>query len=207
MLSGGEKSRLALAKLLLKQCNLLILDEPTNHLDISAKKMLKDALIRYNGTLIVVSHDREFLQGLTDRTFEFKNGGIKEHSGTIDDFLSNYQVESFRQFEGGPKQEKVKVEKKVSETSNSKISNQVRKEKEKERRRLQKSVSNLEKKIETQESEIQTMENRLTDPEISKTDPNIFFEHAELQKKLEEYMARWEKASEELSAVEKELKN
>jgi len=207
VLSGGEKSRLALAKLLLKQCNLLILDEPTNHLDISAKKMLKDALIRYNGTLIVVSHDREFLQGLTDRTFEFKNGGIKEHSGTIDDFLSNYQVESFRQFEGGPKPEKPLAEKKVPKASSSKISNQVRKEKEKERRRLQKSVSNLEKKVEIQESEIVAMEERLTDPEVAKSNPNIFFEHADLQQKLEEYMARWEKASEELNSVEKELKN
>lgn len=206
VLSGGEKSRLALAKLLLKQCNLLILDEPTNHLDISAKETLKQALLDYNGTLIVVSHDREFLQGLTDRTFEFNDGKVKEHIGTIDDFLANYQIRSFREFEGAkedaPKKQKA-VEKAADpkESDTSGLSNKQRREKDKEWKRLKNALSNLEKKIEQQEAELQKLEAVMSDPAKAKESQDVFFEHAEKQKKLDEYMHRWEKTGEELAEL------
>lgn len=206
VLSGGEKSRLALAKLLLKQCNLLILDEPTNHLDISAKETLKQALLDYNGTLIVVSHDREFLQGLTDRTFEFNDGKVKEHIGTIDDFLANYQIRSFREFEGAkedaPKKQKA-VEKAADpkESDTSGLSNKQRRENDKEWKRLKNALSNLEKKIEQQEAELQKLEAVMSDPAKAKESQDIFFEHAEKQKKLDEYMHRWEKTGEELAEL------
>lgn len=199
VLSGGEKSRLALAKLLLKECNLLILDEPTNHLDISAKEVLKKALIDYNGTLIVVSHDREFLQGLTDRTFEFKDGRVKEHIGTIDDFLSGYQIRSFREFEGDkPKPEASAKKPEPKEQPASEpggLNNRERREKEKEIKRLKNTLRSLEKKIEDKEKEISEIERILADPDAIKDPKNtdVFYQHAELQRKLEEYMQRWEK--------------
>jgi ATP-binding cassette subfamily F protein 3 len=212
VLSGGEKSRLALAKLLLKQCNLLILDEPTNHLDLSAKEVLKEALIAYKGSLILVSHDREFLQGLTDRTFEFKEGRVKEHLGTINDFLSNYQVQNFREFEGGKpvkgakttQAPKVEVKDPVKADVQG-LSNQERKAKEKEWKRLKNQMSNLEQKIEEKESAIQEMEQRMTDPAEARNNPNIFFEHADLQRQLDEEMKRWEKTGESFAELSKAL--
>lgn len=201
VLSGGEKSRLALAKLLLKKCNLLILDEPTNHLDISAKETLKQALLDYNGTLIVVSHDREFLQGLTDRTFEFYDGKVKEHIGTIDDFLANYQIQSFREFEGAKTKKELPTQKPAVSASDTGQSNKDRKEKEKEWKKLKNSVSSLEQKIEQTEIEIQSMEQIMMDPQKAQANQEVFFKHAETQKRLEDYMLRWEKASKELDEL------
>ncbi len=204
VLSGGEKSRLALAKLLLKPSNLLILDEPTNHLDISAKETLKEALNSYDGTLIVVSHDREFLQGLTDRTFEFKEGKVKEHIGTIDDFLSNYRIQSFREFEGAKEkkqkeQEKVKAKEEAKAIEESGLSNKERKEKEKDWKRLKNTMSNLEQKIEEAEKTLADMEEKMHDPDVAKENPNMFYEHADVQRKLDELMKQWENAGEEFS--------
>ncbi|NQV53062.1 MAG: ABC-F family ATP-binding cassette domain-containing protein [Flavobacteriales bacterium] len=207
VLSGGEKSRLALAKMLLKQCNLLILDEPTNHLDIGAKEVLKEALQDFKGTLILVSHDREFLQGLTDRTFEFKDGRVKEHLGTIDDFLSNYKVQSFREFEGAKAKPKPKaVEPKMEVTSskpaqNNGLTNQQRKEKEKEWKRLKNQLSNLEQKIELQEKEMRQLEEKMANPTAAKDSQDIFFQHAEIQRQLDDHMKRWEHAGEEFSVL------
>ena len=202
VLSGGEKSRLALAKLLLKPSNLLILDEPTNHLDISAKETLKEALNSFDGTLIVVSHDREFLQGLTDRTFEFKEGRVKEHIGTIDNFLANYKIQSFREFEGAKEKkqkelEKAKVETKAAE--NSGLSNKERKEKEKDWKRLKNTMSNLEQKIEEAEKSLADMEEKMHNPDAAKENPNMFYEHADVQRQLDEDMKRWEEVGEEFS--------
>jgi ATP-binding cassette subfamily F protein 3 len=204
VLSGGEKSRLALAKLLLKECNLLILDEPTNHLDIAAKEVLKQALLDYNGTLIVVSHDREFLQGLTDRTFEFKEGRVKEHTGSIDDFLSNYQIQNFREFEGAKKQEvkKERIEEKPKTVSQSSgLTNKERKEKEKERKRLKNGLSNFERKIEESEKQIVDLETKMADPNEAKNNQELFFKHAEYQKTLDQLMQNWEKTGEELDQL------
>ena len=205
VLSGGEKSRLALAKLLLHECNLLILDEPTNHLDMSAKEVLKKALIEYNGSLIVVSHDREFLQGLTDRTFEFKDGNVKEHIGTIDDFLSGYQIRSFREFEKAGeqiKQEKKEAAKKV-EADSTGHSNKEKRDKEKELKQLKANLRSIEKKIEQQESDIATLEQKMSDPsEMQKPEnKSLFHDHADMQRKLDEYMLRWEKAGAEIDVL------
>lgn len=213
VLSGGEKSRLALAKLLLKQSNLLILDEPTNHLDISAKETLKEALKAFNGTLIVVSHDREFLQGLTDRTFEFKDGKVKEHIGTIDDFLANYQIKSFREFEGGiaPKKSPVQLQAagKGDANKNDKPENELdgraRKEKEKELKRLKNTLSNLEQKIAKAEKDIKELEGTMVDAASTGTNQDVFYRHAEIQRQLDEYMNQWEKAGAEFDTLAAEL--
>lgn len=208
VLSGGEKSRLALAKLLLRESNLLILDEPTNHLDISAKEVLKQALIDYNGSLIVVSHDREFLQGLTDRTFEYKDGKVKEHIGTIDDFLSGYQIRSFREFEKDS--EKKKPEVKAAKPESGKkpgFSNKEKREKEKELKQLKNSLRSLEKKVEKQEAEIAELEAIMSDPvEMQKPEnKDKFHAHSDMQRKLDEYMSRWEKVGAEVDAMNLEL--
>lgn len=212
VLSGGEKSRLALAKLLLRECNLLILDEPTNHLDMSAKEVLKNALIDYNGTLIVVSHDRDFLEGLTDRTFEFTDGKVKEHLGGIDDFLSQYKITSFREFESGPS--KMKSESKPAPKESSApapgkngLTYQQKKEKEKELKKLKNNLSSLERKVESTEKELKDIEAILADPEKAKSDSSqdIFFQHAEIQKKLDEYLHRWEKTGADMERLSEEL--
>ncbi len=204
VLSGGEKSRLALAKLLLRECNLLILDEPTNHLDLSAKEVLKQALIEYNGSLIVVSHDREFLQGLTDRTFEFKDGNVREHIGTIDDFLSGYQIRSFREFEkdGEKKKKEVKATK-PQKQENSGLSNKEKRDKEKELKQLNNSLRSLERKVEKQESEIADLEVLMSDPsEMQKSEnKDMFHTHADMQRKLDEYMMHWEKVGAEVDEL------
>ncbi|GAB5539849.1 MAG: ABC-F family ATP-binding cassette domain-containing protein [Salibacteraceae bacterium] len=211
VLSGGEKSRLALAKLLLRECNLLILDEPTNHLDISAKEVLKQALKEYNGSLIVVSHDREFLQGLTDRTYEFKDGAVKEHIGTIDDFLAGYEIRSFREFEGDgqkPKEKKADQQSQKSDTKKENgLSNKERRNLEKDLKKLKNTLKSLERKIEDQEKEISELEQVLADPEEFNDPKNseIFHQHAELQRKLEEYMLRWEKTGEEIDEINVQL--
>ncbi len=212
VLSGGEKSRLALAKLLLRECNLLILDEPTNHLDISAKEVLKKALKDYNGTLIVVSHDREFLQGLTDRTFEFKDGNVREHIGTINDFLSGYQIRSFREFEKEPKAAKKVAKAKQVEPQKAKdvasgLSNKERWELDKELKKLKNGLRSIERKIENQEKEISKLEETLADPNALNDPKNadVFHQHADMQRKLEDYMHRWEKAGSEIDALSQKL--
>lgn len=213
VLSGGEKSRLALAKLLLKECNLLILDEPTNHLDMSAKEVLKKALNDYNGTLIVVSHDREFLQGLTDRTFEFKDGRVKEHIGTIDDFLGTYKIKSFREFEGGTKQSlkqnplpsKLQPIEPVQSSEEPQLSHRDKKEREKEAKRLKNLVKSLEEKISELEVELVEMESKLNDPATAQVNKNIFYEHADLQRRLSEHMEQWETAGREFDEINIEM--
>lgn len=206
VLSGGEKSRLALAKLLLRPVNLLILDEPTNHLDISAKEMLKEALNNYNGTLILVSHDRDFLNGLTNKTYEFINKKVKEHIGPIQDFLRNHAVESFREFEAGKKVEKKKVEtKKEEKVSDNKISYAQRKEREKELRKIRNAIKKREEKISQLESDIETLEVKMhaddfyANEEESKA---TFFKHSELTQQLEQNMVQWEELQLQLEEEE-----
>ena len=147
----------------------------------------------------MVSHDREFLQGLTDRTFEFKEGKVKEHIGTIDNFLANYKIQSFREFEGAKEKkqkelEKAKVETKAAE--NSGLSNKERKEKEKDWKRLKNTMSNLEQKIEEAEKTLADMEEKMHNPDAAKENPNMFYEHADVQRQLDEDMKRWEESRE-----------
>ena len=185
VLSGGERNRLALCKMLLEPANLLVLDEPTNHLDMVSKDKLKQAINNYTGTVIVVSHDRDFLQGLTEKVVEFKDQNIKEHIGDINEFLSKREVESFREFE-----------------QNKKIEEQKKAPKEKKNLHKQrKEFKSVEKKIETLEKKISEFEARLKDyDEYQKIqeDPTAFKTHEENKAKLDELMERWEILSIEL---------
>jgi len=185
VLSGGERNRLALCKMLLEDANLLVLDEPTNHLDMLSKEMLKRAVKEYTGTVIVVSHDRDFLQDLTEKVIEFKDRNIKEHIGDINAFLAKREVESFREFEINKKE----AEKKQSSGSKKNLY------------KLRKEFKSVESRIEKTEQKIADFEARLKDFEAYEkiqADPNAFLEHEKNQKKLEELMIKWEKLSIEL---------
>ena len=202
VLSGGEKSRLALAKMLLVSRNLLVMDEPTNHLDIASKEMLKKALLEYNGTLVVVSHDRDFLDGLTDKTFEFIDGKVQEHLGPINDFLRKHQSESFREFEATGNKKSLKSESapKTKEKSN-KESYQAKKEKENLKRKLDKAIQRFEKKIDALETDISEIETQLAN--IGDTNPqDLYTKHAEKSRELEDIMNEWESTNEELEALQ-----
>jgi ATP-binding cassette subfamily F protein 3 len=194
VLSGGEKSRLALARMLLSPLNTLILDEPTNHLDIRSKEVLKNALLEFKGTLVVVSHDRDFLKGLTDKTFEFTPEGIKEHLGGIDEFLNRKKAENFRSIEN-KKEENVRIQQAVLPVE-TKI-----KQVDKDLKKLQQSVKNSEKRIADLESEISEYDKKLMNPsEFNKvsSDQAFFTRYEALKKNLEDEILRWEKALEEL---------
>ncbi len=198
VLSGGEKSRLALAKLLLEPSNLLILDEPTNHLDMRSKDVLKQALLDYEGSLIVVSHDREFLQGLTTKVVEFKGGGIREFSGDIYEYLKARQMESLRELEA---RESAKQQNSQSQSRNQ-VDRQQRKDRDKERRRLQRRVEDAEKNIADLEKQIAQFDEKLKDPgfyasaESSKT----LAAYHKCQEKLEAMMQEWSAATDDLQA-------
>ena len=178
VLSGGERARVALCKLLLEPYNLLIMDEPTNHLDITSKELLKRALNNYDGSLIVVSHDREFLQGLTQKVYEFKDQKIKEYIGDINTFLSEKDVESFNQLESSQKDQKNVKRDKLEDQ----LSFTVKKDKQRKIKTLQRRISRLEKQIEEIERSQKDIDLQLSDPEkfkeLSKTEG--FFEQYEL---------------------------
>ena len=203
VLSGGEKSRLALAKMLLVSRNLLVMDEPTNHLDIASKEMLKQALLGYNGTLVVVSHDRDFLDGLTDKTFEFINGKVQEHLGPISDFLRKHQSESFREFETtGNKSLKKEGSSKKKEKTPEKESYEQKKAIDKAIRKLQKDISNAEKKIERLEFEILKIEEEIA-KNAADNPQELYQKHAETSRELENVMSNWEKSEIELEEMQR----
>lgn len=196
VLSGGEKARLAMLKLLLQPVNLLILDEPTNHLDMRTKDILKSALADFDGTVIVVSHDRDFLDGLVSKVYEFGNHRVREHLCGIYEFLEKKKIQSLQELEikdktVAPHQEKVMTA--------SKISYQEQKEHEREVRRAEKHVKSLEQQIADTETAIAEIEAKLSQGNAS--DPEIFTRHAELNKSLEDVMSQWEQACEELEKL------
>ncbi len=193
VLSGGERNRLALCKLLLSPFNVLIMDEPTNHLDIASKNVLKKALQNFNGTLILVSHDREFLQGLTDKVYGFKDKVIKEYLGDIDYFLEVHKMESLREAE---KRTVIKEEKK----SSAKSKHQLSREQEKELKKLKNKVKKIENQISDLESEIEEIDLALAQnyEEVS-SQPNFFEKYKAKKRQYEELMEAWELAEEELS--------
>jgi len=191
VLSGGEKARLALAKLLLTPSNLLVLDEPTNHLDMDSKNILKDALLQYTGTLIVVSHDRDFLQGLTDSIYEFRGGGVHEFKGDIFEFLEMRKMQSLHELEQVRKQESVQQQ----PVSQGKQAYQQSKERERELRKLRGAVERVEQEIERLEAAIAQKEQLLAAGSQESTNADFYEEYSGLKKQLEEQMAEWERAT------------
>lgn len=200
VLSGGERARLALAKLMLEPYNLLILDEPTNHLDMHSKDILKQALINYDGTLVVVSHDRDFLKGLVDKLYEFGNQKIKQHAGDIQVFMQKKKLENLKELERKAVITNANADIEIS--SNKEIY-QKRKEVEKEIRKFKKLADITESKIEKLESFIADSEKRLAlGEEIHDADFYANFEKAKLEHEIE--MEGWEKYHDMISQLEKE---
>lgn len=197
VLSGGERSRLAMIRLLLEPVNLLVLDEPTNHLDMKSKDVLKEALLQFEGTVIVVSHDREFLNGLASKVYEFGNKKIKEHLGGIYDFLYAKKMESLKELEV----KKAIVQEKVEEApSENKLNYLERKELSKKITKMERNVKNAEDNIARLEEEIADMENQLANPEAMQ-DQSLFTKYEESKQKLEDEMMAWEEFNEELEGL------
>ena len=198
VLSGGERSRLAMVKLMLEPVNLLVLDEPTNHLDMRSKEILKQALIDYDGTVIVVSHDREFLDGLVNCVYEFKDKKVKQHLGGIYEFLRRKKIESMKELEKKdiPLNQEVKTQKTAEA---EKVSFEERKE-------INKNISRLEKSIEKTELEISSLEQKIEEmdkilAETNGSDPEIFKKYDRLKKELENKMYEWEVLHEQLEEL------
>lgn len=198
VLSGGERARLAMAKLILNPYNLLALDEPTNHMDIRSKDVLKQALINYDGTLIVVSHDRDFLDGLVDKLYEFKDGRVKEHLGGVNDFLARKKLESFDDLEQkdretpSSKAEQDTLEQSI--TNSPTLSYQEQKEIEREQKRVKNSIKNCEKRIEELEESISLIENKLSQPNSNQSDMDaMLIDYNNKKRDLDREMDEWER--------------
>jgi ATP-binding cassette subfamily F protein 3 len=201
VLSGGERSRLAMIKLLLEPVNLLILDEPTNHLDLQSKEVLKNAIKAFDGTVVVVSHDREFLDGLVDKVYEFSNHKVREHIGGIYDFLQKKQISSLSELErNNGLRNQTGVEKKEPQNSFSKISYEERKERSRQIKKVERSVADVENQIEQIESQIADIEQLFQSVEQS-TDENLFRQYEQLKQSLEQKMSEWEVLSAQLDDI------
>ena len=201
VLSGGERARLAMIKLLLEPVNLLILDEPTNHLDMSTKDVLKKAIEAFDGTVIIVSHDREFLDGLVSKVYEFGGGKVTEHLGGIYDFLQKRKIDSLTELE---KKKVEKVEEKPKEISENKLSYLERKEIQRKIRQFQNAVNDAEKRIAKVEEKIAEIEKELATPEgFSNID--LCQKHGELNRELAIIMEYWEEQSQKLEEAQAEL--
>lgn len=191
VLSGGERNRLALAKLLLQPFNVLIMDEPTNHLDIISKSVLKEALKKFQGTLILVSHDREFLQGLTDVVYEFKDQKIKAYLGDIDYYLESRNLENLREAE----------KRTVIIESTTKISNKEAYENQKKVKSIRNKISNLESRINQLEKAIKADDYKLeTDYDKTASNPEFFDKYQAKKEELESLMKDWERFQEQLES-------
>jgi ATP-binding cassette subfamily F protein 3 len=183
VLSGGERGRLSLAKLMLQPYNFLILDEPTNHLDIRSKNVLKKAIQSFEGTFIVVSHDRDFLQGLTTKTYEFTTEGIREYLGTIDEFLEKKKVDSFRQFESekssnNSADNSKSVVKKIESVKSSPENN----------KKLEQKIEKLENLI-LEKEQFMATDAFLNNPD---THNKIYAEYQDLKSQLDKLYQDWE---------------
>ena len=200
VLSGGERSRLAMIKLLLEPVNFLILDEPTNHLDMRSKDVLKEAIREFDGTVIVVSHDREFLDGLVTKVYEFGGGVVKEHIGGIYDFLQKKQMENLNelQLSQSPTSE---VRKAAPEpVSESKLSYEAQKEQARKARKLEKQVAEYEERISKLEQQIQELENKMATPEGA-SDMQLYEQHRQLKQQVASEEEEWERLSLELEEL------
>ena len=192
VLSGGEKARLSLAKMLLFPTNLLVLDEPTNHLDMLSKDILKNALIQYDGTLIIVSHDRDFLQGLTNKVYEFRKPHIKEYIGDIYDFLEQKNLNHLKELEIAAKQQTQKAAEPVSQNKmnyerKKQIDAKLRKV-DKEIQRLETAISKLETELAEQDA---IMANPAEHPEV-KVDNDWYWAYGKKKEELQALLDDWE---------------
>lgn len=200
VLSGGEKSRLALAKLLLTPVNFMILDEPTNHLDMQTKDILKNALLQYKGTLVIVSHDRDFLQGLTSKVFEFKNHQIIEYEGDIFDFIEKKKIKTLKELE---KKNVYKSSGITAKKSENKINYEKKKEMDRSIRKIKNKLKNCENKIEELEKKLKIYDDVLTDPQSFKENiNNVFDDYNKIKVKLDFEMHIWEDLSIEIENLE-----
>lgn len=195
VLSGGEKTRLAMIRLLLEPVNLLILDEPTNHLDMKTKDVLKQAIADFDGTVIVVSHDRDFLDGLVEKVYEFGGGNVREHLGGIYDFLQHKQMESLRELEKSVPSKTDNDQIQEPAVSSGKQSYAEKKEFEKQIRKAERLVKDAEAKVSQLEAELKAVEDKLA---AGATDNDLFERHGEVSKSLDAAMSEWEDATMEL---------
>ena len=202
VLSGGERSRLAMIRLLLEPVNLLILDEPTNHLDISSKQVLKDAIKAFDGTAIIVSHDRDFLDGLVSKVYEFGNQRVREHLCGIYEYLEKKNLDSLQELEKKDKtadkaSDKTAAEQPAKPQTSDTLSFEEQKDLKRKRSQLEKTVKATEKQISDLEQEISELETKMTTPEGS-SDQNLYIRHGQLRQELEAATEKWMEASEEL---------
>jgi ATP-binding cassette subfamily F protein 3 len=202
VLSGGERNRLAMAKLMLQPYNLLVLDEPTNHLDMRSKDILKDALLKFDGTLILVSHDREFLNGLVNKVYEFSDGKVREHLGGIYDFLRRRKLANLKELER--KREEVR-DNEVKSESEQKQAWLERKEFDKQIRKVVSQLEETEAKIESLEAEIARLDAKFAS-DASGADMEAFSNYQKIKDELSNLMKRWEQLSLEVEEL-KEKRN
>ena len=208
VLSGGERTRLAMIKLLLEPVNFLILDEPTNHLDMRSKDVLKEAIHDFDGTVIIVSHDRDFLDGLATKVYEFGGGVVKEHLGGIYDFLKKKQIENLNELQKSPSlSESPTGAKKPSaaeapQASAGRLSYEEQKELNKRLKKLERRVADCEAEIEQTEAAIAILEEKMATPEGA-SDMSLYEQHQKLKQQLDRVMEEWDAASTELEEAKK----
>lgn len=203
VLSGGERTRLAMIRLLLEPVNFLVLDEPTNHLDMRSKDVLKEAIKAFNGTVVVVSHDREFLDGLVDKVYEFGNHKVKEHLGGIYDFLQSKKLSSLQELERkAPVVSKTENPQKPS--SDNKLSYEAKKEFDRKLRKVERAVEDAEKVVNQIETRIAEIEEALGNPENA-SNTALFDEYGKKKHELEQKMYEWEILSEELESIKSQM--
>lgn len=208
VLSGGERTRLAMIKLLLEPVNFLILDEPTNHLDMRSKDVLKEAILDFDGTVIIVSHDRDFLDGLATKVYEFGGGVVKEHLGGIYDFLKKKQIENLNELQKSPSlSESPTGGKKPSaaeapQASAGRLSYEEQKELNKRLKKLERRVADCEAEIEQTEAAITILEEKMATPEGA-SDMSLYEQHQKLKQQLDRVMEEWDAASTELEEAKK----
>lgn len=204
MLSGGERSRLAMIKLLLEPVNLLIVDEPTNHLDMQSKEVLKNAINEFDGTAIIVSHDRDFLDGLVSKVYEFMDGKVTEYLGGIYDYLNRRNIESPDELSTIKKSSVVNESPQQAETVKKKNSYAEHKELQKKIRKIEKAIKESETKIENLEKKLKVLNEKMCTPEGA-SDMNLVSEYTSVNKQLSEEEDIWTNLSEELDEQQKEL--
>lgn len=185
VLSGGEKSRLAIIRLLLSPSNLLILDEPTNHLDLSSKAVLKEAIQNYDGTVLIVSHDRDFLEGLADKVLEFKDGGVVNHLGGMQEYIQKLQANATMESPQSPTSPDSST---TIEKSDGRIEYEQQKAQQREERRRQQQLTKVEDKIAQLEEQLTQIEQQLS----HEATPQLLKEYEQTNQALEQAMSEWE---------------